>query len=124
MEAGRELDALIAEKVMGLHRRGEYWLSSDDHEVYVADTVPADREDFLPDYSTDIAAAWLVVEKLEALQFAVSLTTDYDIVSNRMLRQVRVLKPLLADVICPVYKLDQTPLSICLAALKVIEKGS
>lgn len=58
MEAGRELDALIAEKVMGLERCGckcglflnEY------HEPFLE-----------PHYSTDIAAAWEVVEKLNSM---------------------------------------------------------
>ena len=39
--AGRELDRLIAEKVMGITRDGE-----------------------IPAYSTDISAAWTVVEKM------------------------------------------------------------
>ena len=54
MEAGREMDALIAEKVMGLR-------------VIRADWEPHNRgikfDDF-GNYSQDIAAAWEVVEKL------------------------------------------------------------
>jgi hypothetical protein len=49
MNAGRELDALIAEKVFG------QWLTSD--RLY-ADHAP------IPAYSTDIAAAWQVWRKV------------------------------------------------------------
>jgi hypothetical protein len=60
MKPGRELDELIAERVMGLQRG---WLTSvrDDltgFEIYGGDS--------LQKYSTDIAAAWEVVEKLLA----------------------------------------------------------
>lgn len=47
MNPGRELDALIAEKVMGLSKVG-----------YA-----------LEPYSTDIAAAWEVVEKMKLMKF-------------------------------------------------------
>lgn len=48
-EAGRELDALIAEKVMG-----------------IPEDSPQMEFDGPPAYSTDIASAWQVVEKLQA----------------------------------------------------------
>jgi hypothetical protein len=50
MKPGRELDALIAEKVMGLFTNGEPDFG------YTYETIPP--------YSTDIAAAWEVVEKM------------------------------------------------------------
>lgn len=53
MKPGRELDSLIAEKVMGL---GPGWAKSGDNEVSNAK---------LPLYSTDMAAAWEVAEKLK-----------------------------------------------------------
>ena len=62
-EAGRELDALVAERVMGWTRvvraRETLWQSPK------AGTWPivASR---LPHYSTDIAAAWQVVERMRA----------------------------------------------------------
>jgi hypothetical protein len=67
MNAGRELDALIAEKVMGVDPREIYPL--DYQRVGPdGDEVPfLDREEVLDEvlhYSTDIAAAWEVVEKL------------------------------------------------------------
>lgn len=66
LEAGRELDALIAEKVMGCKPR----------LLRRADTVPdycgcetrqharSDDDSRIAEYSTDIAAAWEVVKKL------------------------------------------------------------
>jgi len=60
-DPGRELDALVAEKVMGWIKRpkgagtAHLWISSDKQAFH---------ESELPAYSTDIAAAWQVVEKL------------------------------------------------------------
>jgi hypothetical protein len=42
IEAGREMDAAVAEKVMGLQENQSQWFR-------------------IPDYSTDIAAAWAVI---------------------------------------------------------------
>lgn len=67
MKPGRELDALVAEKVMGwtklLTPEGEqifdYWRSP---EPYMRNCTSDD----IPQYSTDIAAAWQVIDKLTA----------------------------------------------------------
>lgn len=74
-EAGRELDALIAEKVMG----GRWDRGALYSHVYVEPTgwllAQRDRERFgddelhvyegaLPYYSTEIAAAWRIVEEI------------------------------------------------------------
>jgi hypothetical protein len=71
LEAGRELDALVAEKVMGWQ-----WF---DHTGYairyfrppnrfnygaIAEGKEINYLESLPHYSTDIAAAWEVAEKL------------------------------------------------------------
>ena len=58
MKAGRELDAMIADKVMGwteqpYSRPPSHW---QDEEGYTILT--------LPNFSTDIAAAWQVVERM------------------------------------------------------------
>src|SRR5262245_11217263 len=84
LQAGRELDALIAEKVMGwiwracpdTFRPGRpwcRWLTEPDRNLPKWDGVTEMRVDDLYDeessvlqYSTDIAAAWLVVEKIIA----------------------------------------------------------
>lgn len=57
MKPGRELDALVAEKVMGYRRKrcdcNTFWVDADGYE-------PTHNQD----YSTDIAAAWEVVERV------------------------------------------------------------
>lgn len=61
MKAGRELDALIAEKVMGLHswvRRNE-----DDPGCSICGKGENTGHRSYPYYSTDIAAAWEVLDK-------------------------------------------------------------
>jgi hypothetical protein len=67
MPAGREMDALIAEKVMG-HKWGT---AECDILIYSETTKKGQPCLFSPDgspvlehYSTDIAAAWLVKEKM------------------------------------------------------------
>ncbi len=89
MKPGRELDALIAEKVMRhrVIRKGEEFTgfplllhSSGDCETGVAkeDIWQIGERSYyspfsLPHYSTQIAAAWLVVEKFRARQTPVEL---------------------------------------------------
>ena len=73
MEAGRELDALVAERVMGLSVQWDYgrvpfyWHPATlAHGLEIGpDGLSAVRRPIKP-YSTDISAAWLVVEKLRA----------------------------------------------------------
>lgn len=81
-EAGRELDAEIAEQVMGWQRARSPMLAEDDLIILVEKKDQAWQElrgherldasrriGNVPRYSTDIAAAWLVVEKMRALGF-------------------------------------------------------
>ncbi len=64
MKAGRELDALVAEKVMGWSDVGEITIGM---TVYVAGHRPEGEQTVVPSYSTDIAAAWTVVERMREL---------------------------------------------------------
>lgn len=80
-EAGRELDALVAEKVMGLppsawpppcirhHRTDDAEWDSGSQEAggwcYTCNTMISSVDREPPAYSTDISAAWEVVEKLK-----------------------------------------------------------
>lgn len=57
MKPGRELDALVAEKVMGLTVRSE-----GRYHVGPCFSEEGHHEDIVPYYSTGIAAAWEVVE--------------------------------------------------------------
>lgn len=58
MPAGRELDALVAEKVMlwVVDRLSNHWCGVPTNGT----ALPSD----IPSYSTDIGAAWEVVEKM------------------------------------------------------------
>ena len=70
MKAGRELDALIAEKVMGLTRHDESYVAEGVGKVlrFVwrdgCGTCVYSGDMFLPHYSTNIADAWEVVRKM------------------------------------------------------------
>lgn len=79
LKPGRELDALVAEKVMGFELKqpkGVRWLENtyvyaindyrDDGPVYVIDC---------PCYSTDIAAAWEVVKYFSNKPFNIWIST-------------------------------------------------
>lgn len=67
MPAGREMDALVAEKVMGLHVE-----RIDGHPMWVGQDLPGSpyllkdgrQAHSLRAYSTDIVAAWEVVKKV------------------------------------------------------------
>ena len=69
IKPGRELDALVAEKVMGYARKRDdcntYWVDADGFE-------PSHSHD----YSTDIAAAW---ELLDTISRREHLTTSYSV---------------------------------------------
>ena len=93
MEAGRELDALIAEKVMDDMLAG---IRLDGSPMF----------DDIPHYSTQIANAWLVVEKL------------------RLFVQPSALgwhSGLRGDIQENHRHANTAPLAICLAALKAVE---
>lgn len=62
---GRELDALIAEKICG-HKviKSRHWHFIREEQWY----LDVDCGEYLPPYSTSIADAWLVVEKLKPIE--------------------------------------------------------
>jgi hypothetical protein len=75
MKPGRELDALVAEKVTGWPAARDakaisetgYWTAGDERFIHG-----------LPAYSTEIAAAWQVVEKLIATGDWCDFELDYE----------------------------------------------
>lgn len=84
MEAGPELDALVAVKVMGYvwhritSRRSELRPPDSRDAVVVREGKKpliyiGYQKPWLPAYSTDIAAAWTVVEKLMEIGWTVTL---------------------------------------------------
>lgn len=114
MKAGRELDALVAEKVMG--HKITMWnelfkvakRKNDIPVIMLGET----QYKPIPSYSTNIADVWQVVEELSAY-YGVEVYQDKGVPCE-----------------CNVYHLgsrkgmaiaDTVPLAICLAALEAVE---
>jgi len=109
LQAGSELDRLVAEKVMGYQWRdtslGRRLASPDFKQLYSnAETLP-----YVPAFSTEIAAAWQVVEKLRLVVepwgsgWCTTNLEDGD-----------------ADLRTVFAAADTAPLAICRGALKVV----
>ena len=119
MPAGQEMDALIAEKVMGWKRRkrGGGWLK---HGRATESICPECGEgQFHP--SRDIAAAWKVVEKCRENGLVVYVD-EIDLVNPHKWRCT--LKQKAEDGCCSWFEDydDDTALAICRAALKFMEQ--
>jgi hypothetical protein len=116
MKPGRELDALVAEKVFnysfeGLVERNRYWVSDKGYPMFNGQTV------MVPFYSTDIAAAWQVVEKLSPIAIEKYTSTTGDVWS------VRFCDPKLPGPKSHFdgkIEADTAPHAICLAALRAL----
>lgn len=65
MKAGRELDMLVAEKVLGW-KRGHRYANGNGEWIFPEDGPRHFRTDWdgTPGFSTNIAAAWIVVEHM------------------------------------------------------------
>ena len=115
--AGQELDALIAEKVFG-RRSISRTVSVRSHFGNLDKTVTyLENGREVPPYSTDIAAAWLVVEKLENQGWHLILNNLGQPHSGKWSAQF-------TDVFgrVQVYgEAETSPHAICLAALKTIK---
>jgi hypothetical protein len=115
LEAGQALDQLVAEKVMGwtLKKIG-------DHRVWgqtgwaPAGNYTTGEKVFAP--STDIAAAWEVVERLNKLHI------DVDVHSNASGKKSVVAWGQVESVNSG--HVLSVPLAICRAALKVVGAGT
>ena len=129
-EAGRELDAEIAEKVMGLEFRPwrygvpEGWWSVGSTVAYESNTLhaimPEGYESDLPMYSWDIADAWLVVEKMRTMQIEPELRS---IGLNTLWRcTLRCYSDHERGVTSGFFEeeAETAPLAICLAALQTV----
>lgn len=123
MQAGRELDALVAEKVMGLKVRKEKVPNGHGHPAAHYDLVDfwyGKNEDIghLPHYSTDISAAWKVMEKLKTLVKSpgyvdVGTNNDKDGWSCELVRRS-------GEGGQPAIFAPTAPLAICLTALETV----
>lgn len=101
----RKIDVLIAEHVMGL----EVCESPPVAPCYVDYGVGVDGVDgWLPHYSTNIAAAWEVVERFHSA--GIRVDTGLDGKGNRY--RVRIITRNITQ------RAKTAPMAICLAALK------
>lgn len=128
LPAGRELDALVAEKVMGLcierawyDARGYRLPDPHDpeipcHEIYYAPRGAANFGTLeIPHYSRDIEAAWEVVEKL---------TERFSVLVGQFHRGGTACKltswEIDGEMIHANMLAEAAPLAICRAALKAV----
>jgi hypothetical protein len=119
LEAGRELDALVAERVMGwvLTLSPRSIAEADDEEWWSMPSGLVRHVDYWRP-STDIAAAWEVVEKLRDLGFFLDISVavdrfDVDMRADRMPSDWWLREGPLAEA-------TTAPLAICRAALQAI----
>ena len=105
MEAGRELDALVAEKVMGWKDVNTAWPS------YGSPPESPDGWREIPAFSTDIAAAWEVVEKLSGP----NVVDDF-----RLAYWGGCWRAEFQSMIFQYCEAPTAPQAICLAALRVL----
>jgi len=104
-----QLDALVAEHVMGWTKYLEDYPDGEPGETYDSWDDDKKRLSVLPNYSTSMAAAWEVVEK----QFSKTAFT-FDHCEN----YVKLVVAWEGDLI--EIESDTAPRAICLAALKAV----
>lgn len=124
MDAGRRLDALIAEKVMG-------WYSVTYHEqtnsAYGSPFKTTSERTYCPRYSEELEAAWEVLEKFNRDGLVVSVGSKRYIDSRELVwyALVGMAKPVDEfDMNANIYgeaEAPTAPLAICRAALKAVE---
>ena len=111
-KAGRELDVLVRTIIIGDKRD---WHDKSFHDQTHGDTSCGHCTDWVPKYSTDISAAWEVVEKLH------ELFPNYYIDIN-LFPGGRYVTTLLESAEGAIFHAneggDTAPLSICRAALQ------
>lgn len=136
MEAGREMDALVAEKVMGwrdirCHQGGnlpfgvpddDFNRDVDEHKKHGNCGFPMEyHREPIPMFSNDISAAWEVVEKLldKNLHLILRDQAENGYSADFYLAQDWPNPP--CKFIAEYVRGDTAPLAICRAALKAAE---
>jgi hypothetical protein len=114
----REIDALIAEHVTGLHRTEWMTLGPEDEEAmeliwWDLSEPPGLNMTQVPKYSTDISAAWEIVEQLAEEGI-------YTLV-DQIKSTCHVVMSDIDDTIRGENVAETAPMAICLAALEVKE---
>lgn len=108
IDPGRELDALVAENVMGASRLEGQFIKEIDP---VSKTVSVGTEWYYPPYSTDIRDAWEVVEKLLKKHWYFNLRChdgEWSVLLDKQVDGDEIRAP-------------TAPHAICLAALKALK---
>ena len=120
MEAGRDMDALVARRVF----KADSWCPDCEDEfdmICTCERGPSGtwhQKDPLPDFSTNIAAAWEVVEKMAELIGPISVAWGNFGTAGNM-ASVMALVGIPPGVVAPT-----APLAICRAALlAAMEQG-
>lgn len=139
MKPGRELDALIAEKVLKRDPKS-YYVDFDKLTFQEQNVIMRGQgwtPDLLPSYSTDITAAWTITEKIENKTFIETIKVDQDTKTVTIrdlprddkeftLQRVRggwkAGHMVFIDWIDSAYG-DTAPHAICLFALQLLEKN-
>lgn len=136
METGRELDILVAEKVMGHKVVHTTWNKGKSHSYTIGEPDYYDEAGDMklwnpvPNYSEDIKDAWEVVDKLKTvnseiyhLSRALRLTLSYvGSKSNKWRAEFDLENDNAGDDTTYWYAEAETPeLAICNAALKTLE---
>lgn len=117
-EPGRALDALVAERVMGWVGGGKYWIDpSNPAEMYGAGFTIGNTDYDIPPFkpSTDIAAAWLVVERLSEQGRVLLVKADGNRKYSGALRYTVTINGIDGR-----FDSNSAPHAICLAALKAL----
>jgi hypothetical protein len=125
--SSRERDALVAEKVMGLEVKRGRELKGTDLPEWLDEPFTPGKDNLygtpyqqwwkIPAYSTDIAAAWLVVEKLDLFR---KLGNDYcaALLTKHEKWEIMVLTGMAINDNETIAEADTVPEVICIAALK------
>jgi hypothetical protein len=127
MNAGPQLDLLVAEKVMGWVKetdpnelkRLEIGLIPDDRRRWLKRPGGGWRY-FAPAYSIDIAAAWQVIEKMLAMDIGIKVSR---MPNNEMWHSTLYVKDEDGKYMATCedrFEADTAPLAICMAALKAV----
>jgi hypothetical protein len=114
MPAGREMDALIAEKVFHWKDGGEYWVTSEGKPTFLKVWNSGYySEPFYP--SEDIDYAWYVIERMQVRGFNTRVEVMPQITCAMWVKNMNEYGP--APIIV---RSESAPLAICRAALLAV----
>ncbi len=127
MKPGIELDALIAQKVFGATNAqvsGAYATYGPADISWMRSTGDYECLNEVPHYSTDIAAAWEVVEKLKERDILFS-TEEYGYPNAKGVRMFKFTDYTTGNhnVLATLLERLTIPHGICLAALQTVEES-